>query len=160
VSRPNFRHLIREPREIRTTPITTFLADRLIGRSRFDLRIFFGSRASRQYTENAARLRPATRRETTAIKRPNKKSRVRMTSGSNCLHLNRPETDDARSIGPAYQTTPVKLQHCQKILHPENQCRETGSCEQIAELFSNCYAATSQLWSLPRRNVLLSEQTT
>jgi hypothetical protein len=26
--------------EIRTTPITTFLADRLIGRSRFDLRIF------------------------------------------------------------------------------------------------------------------------
>jgi hypothetical protein len=37
VSRPNFRHLIRERREIRTTPITTFLADRLIGRSRFDL---------------------------------------------------------------------------------------------------------------------------
>src|SRR6202011_370193 len=36
----------------------------------------------------------------------------RMTSGSNCLHLNRPETDDARSIGPAYQTTPAKLQHC------------------------------------------------
>src|SRR3984893_7319137 len=35
-----------------------------------------------------------------------------MTSGSNCLHLNRPETDDARSIGPAYQTTPAKLQHC------------------------------------------------
>jgi hypothetical protein len=33
VSRPNFRHLIRERREIRTTPITTFLADRLIGRS-------------------------------------------------------------------------------------------------------------------------------
>src|SRR5208337_315265 len=36
----------------------------------------------------------------------------RMTSGSNCLHLNRPETDDARSIGPAYQITPAKLQHC------------------------------------------------
>src|SRR5208283_3793674 len=36
----------------------------------------------------------------------------RMTSGSNCLHLNRPESDDARSIGPAYQTTPAKLQHC------------------------------------------------
>src|SRR5260370_20149407 len=35
-----------------------------------------------------------------------------MTSGSNCLHLNRPETDDARSICPAYQTTPAKLQHC------------------------------------------------
>jgi hypothetical protein len=33
-------------------------------------------------------------------------------SGSNCLHLNRPETDDARSIGPAYQNTPAKLQHC------------------------------------------------
>jgi len=42
VSRPNFSHLIRERREIRTTPITTFLADRLIGRSRYDLRIFFG----------------------------------------------------------------------------------------------------------------------
>jgi hypothetical protein len=26
--------------------------------------------------------------------------RQKMTSGSNCLHLNRPETDDARSIGP------------------------------------------------------------
>jgi hypothetical protein len=26
--------------------------------------------------------------------------------------LNRPETDDARSIGAAYQTTPAKLQHC------------------------------------------------
>src|SRR5580704_16451848 len=26
---------------------------------------------------------------------------------------NRSETDDARSIGPAYQTTPAKLQHCQ-----------------------------------------------
>src|SRR6202011_5910774 len=36
----------------------------------------------------------------------------RMTSGSNCLHLNRPETDDARSIGGAYQSTPAKLQHC------------------------------------------------
>src|SRR5258708_4250437 len=37
-----------------------------------------------------------------------------MTAGSNCLHLNRPETDDARSIGPAYQTTPAKLQHCHR----------------------------------------------
>jgi|SRR5271165_5985040 len=26
--------------------------------------------------------------------------------------LSRPETDDARSIGAAYQTTPAKLQHC------------------------------------------------
>ena len=38
-----------------------------------------------------------------------------MTSGSNCLHLKRPETDDARSIGAAYQTTPAKLQHCLPI---------------------------------------------
>src|ERR1700680_2372875 len=43
-----------------------------------------------------------------------------MTSGSNCLHLNRPETDDARSIGPAYQTTPAKLQHC-LIMSPEKE---------------------------------------
>src|SRR5260370_42071090 len=41
----------------------------------------------------------------------------RMTSGSNCLHLNRRETDGARSIGPAYQTTPAKLQHCQRSNH-------------------------------------------
>ena len=39
-----------------------------------------------------------------------------MTSGSNCLHLNRPETDDARSIGPAYQTTAAKLQHPEYIV--------------------------------------------
>src|SRR5271165_6564504 len=38
----------------------------------------------------------------------------RMISGSNCLHLNRPEIDDARSIGPAYKTTPAKLQHRRK----------------------------------------------
>src|SRR5208337_3664925 len=46
----------------------------------------------------------------------------RLTSGSNCLHLNRPETDDARSIGPVYQTTPAKLQHCpfvQLLSQPE-----------------------------------------
>src|SRR5271166_4391664 len=43
-----------------------------------------------------------------------------MTSGSNCLHLNRPETDDARSIGPAYQTTPAKLQHCLSGPQPAN----------------------------------------
>ena len=38
-----------------------------------------------------------------------------MSSGSNCLHLNRPETDDARNIGAAYQTTPAKLQHCPRF---------------------------------------------
>src|SRR5271166_4970065 len=36
----------------------------------------------------------------------------RITSGSNWRHLNRQETDDAKSIGPPYQTTPAKLQHC------------------------------------------------
>src|SRR5271165_4751145 len=36
----------------------------------------------------------------------------RMTSGSNCRHLNRPETEGmSRSIEPAYQITPPKLQH-------------------------------------------------
>jgi hypothetical protein len=44
-----------------------------------------------------------------------------MTSDSNCLHLNRPETDDARSIGPAYQTTPAKLQHCPFLAHLATQ---------------------------------------
>ena len=37
-----------------------------------------------------------------------------MTSGSNCRHLNRPQTEEARrSIRPAYHGLPVKLQHCQ-----------------------------------------------
>jgi hypothetical protein len=37
-----------------------------------------------------------------------------MTSGSNCRHLNRPQTEDARSIGQAYQLKPPNLQHFQK----------------------------------------------
>src|SRR5271167_3446218 len=49
----------------------------------------------------------------------------RMTSGSNCLHLNRPETDDARSIGAAYQTTPAKLQHCRL------KCPSMRSCNRL-----------------------------
>src|SRR4029077_17010951 len=37
----------------------------------------------------------------------------RMTSGSNCRHLNKPQTEEARrSIRPAYHGLPVKLQHC------------------------------------------------
>jgi hypothetical protein len=39
----------------------------------------------------------------------------RITSGSNRRHLNRQETDDAKSIGPPYQTTPAKLQHCPTV---------------------------------------------
>ena len=36
-----------------------------------------------------------------------------MTSGSNCRHLNKPQTEEARrSIRPAYHGLPVKLQHC------------------------------------------------
>ena len=43
----------------------------------------------------------------------------RMTSGSNYRHLNKPQTEEARrSVRPAYQGQPVKLQHslglCQK----------------------------------------------
>ncbi len=37
----------------------------------------------------------------------------KMTSGSNCRHLNRTETEGARSIGPAYQVKPPSLQHFQ-----------------------------------------------
>jgi ATP-dependent Zn protease len=39
-----------------------------------------------------------------------------MTSGSNCLHLNRPETDDARSIG----------QHIRPLLQSCNTADETA----------------------------------
>src|SRR5208337_1588130 len=35
----------------------------------------------------------------------------RITSGSNWRHLNSPEIDGARSIGPAYQVKPPNLQH-------------------------------------------------
>jgi hypothetical protein len=36
-----------------------------------------------------------------------------MTSGSNCRHLNKPQTEEARrSIRQAYHGLPVKLQHC------------------------------------------------
>src|SRR5271165_6628969 len=51
--------------------------------------------------------RPGTTRKNADTNQPPEA----VTSGSNCLRLNRPETDDARSIGPAYQTTPAKLQH-------------------------------------------------
>jgi hypothetical protein len=35
-----------------------------------------------------------------------------MTSGSNCRHLNRPQTEEARmSIRPAYHGVTAKLQH-------------------------------------------------
>jgi hypothetical protein len=38
-----------------------------------------------------------------------------MTSGSNCRHLNKPQTEEARrSIRPAYHGLPAKLQHCQE----------------------------------------------
>src|SRR6266403_4588133 len=37
----------------------------------------------------------------------------RMTSGSNCRHSNKPQTEEARrSIRPVYHGLPVKLQHC------------------------------------------------
>src|SRR5277367_2084525 len=41
----------------------------------------------------------------------------RMTSGSNCRHLNKPQTEEARrSIRPVYHGLPVKLQHCRRTL--------------------------------------------
>jgi hypothetical protein len=45
-----------------------------------------------------------------------------MTSGSNCRHLNKPQTEEARrSIRPAYHGLPVKLQHChQKPVTPSS----------------------------------------
>ena len=45
-----------------------------------------------------------------------------MTSGSNCRHLKRPETEVSRSIEPAYQITPAKLQH-----FPENRHKRSES---------------------------------
>src|ERR1700726_2085566 len=52
----------------------------------------------------------------------------RMTSGSNCRHLNKPQTEEARgSIRPAYHGLPAKLQHClrhgQQILEQIERCR-------------------------------------
>src|SRR5271157_4131645 len=68
-------------------------------------------------TESRSACRPRSASNSSTSRYDKEKRRYqptarRMTSGSNCLHLNRPETDDARSIGAAYQTTPAKLQHC------------------------------------------------
>src|SRR5271169_3435015 len=52
----------------------------------------------------------------------------RMTSGSNCRHLNKPQTEEARrSIRPVYHGLPVKLQHCQ------NGCGKGKNGELTAE---------------------------
>src|SRR5260370_25270328 len=76
----------------------------------------------------------------------------RITSGSNCLHLNRPETDDARSIGPAYQTTPAKLQHCppakvqaiiSRVIRRAKQADDTSDLIWPVYL-SRCVAAISR----------------
>src|ERR1700726_3971306 len=48
-----------------------------------------------------------------------------MTSGSNCRHLNKPQTEEARrSIRPAYHGLPAKLQHCRQTLlyHAFSSC--------------------------------------
>src|SRR5208337_2127645 len=68
-------------------------------------------------TESRSACRPRSASNSSTSRYDKEKRRYqptarRLTSGSNCLHLNRPETDDARSIGAAYQTTPAKLQHC------------------------------------------------
>src|SRR5271166_244780 len=70
-------------------------------------------------TESRSACRPRSASNSSTSRYDKEKRRYqptarRMTSGSNCLHLNRPESDDARSIGAAYQTTPAKLQHCRK----------------------------------------------
>src|SRR5271157_821980 len=72
-------------------------------------------------TESRSACRPRSASNSSTFRYDKEKRRYqptarRMTSGSNCLHLNRPETDDARSIGAAYQTTPAKLQHCRFVL--------------------------------------------
>src|SRR5271165_2043896 len=72
---------------------------------------------ARTESRSACRPRSASNSSTSLYdkeKRRYQPTARRMTSGSNCLHLNRLETDDARSIGPPYQTTPAKLQHCRK----------------------------------------------
>jgi hypothetical protein len=56
------------------------------------------------------RRREQTDNET--VQRRYQPTAKRMTSGSNCRHLNRPQTEDARrSIRPAYREVTAKLQH-------------------------------------------------
>ena len=51
----------------------------------------------------------------------------RITSGSNCRHLNRPQTEDARrSILPAYHGVTAKLQHFHLL-----EDIETGDTETL-----------------------------
>jgi hypothetical protein len=48
-----------------------------------------------------------------------------MTSGSNCRHLKRPETEGvSRSIEPAYQITPAELQHFRDGGRPSGRSRQ------------------------------------
>src|SRR5271165_4311672 len=66
-------------------------------------------------TRSACRPRSASNSSTSRYEREKRKyhpTASRMTSGSNCRHLNRPQTEDARrSIQPAYHRVTAKLQH-------------------------------------------------
>src|SRR5260221_13396746 len=66
-------------------------------------------------TWSACNPRSASNSSTSRYDRQKRKyhpTASRMTSGSNCRHLNKPQTEDARrSIQPAYHRVTVKLQH-------------------------------------------------
>src|SRR6516164_9304161 len=66
-------------------------------------------------TWSACKPRSASNSSTSRYEREKRKyhpTASRMTSGSNCRHLNRPQTEDARtSIQPAYHGVTAKLQH-------------------------------------------------
>src|SRR5882762_10190167 len=66
-------------------------------------------------TWSAYKPRSASNSSTSRYDREKRKyhpTASRMTSGSNCRHLNKPQTEDARrSILPAYHRMTAKLQH-------------------------------------------------
>src|ERR1700693_5122506 len=68
--------------------------------------------------ERRRKPRSASNSSTSRYEREKRKyhpTASRMTSGSNCRHLNKPQTEEARrSIRPAYHGLPAKLQHCPK----------------------------------------------
>src|ERR1700726_5236755 len=65
--------------------------------------------------ERRRKPRSASNSSTSRYEREKRKyhpTASRIISGSNCRHLNRPQTEEARrSIRPAYHGLPAKLQH-------------------------------------------------
>src|SRR5271166_710393 len=76
-------------------------------------------------TRSACRPRSASNSSTSRYEREKRKchpTASRMTCGSNCRHLNRPQTEDARrSIQSAYHGVTAKLQH-----FPLHDVRDNG----------------------------------